>query len=215
MRIKHLILPMFMTVMGMAFTSCTDDDMTCKDCNKEMAVTIDVVDVNGMPMSQSRGVGYTTYGAGTYDTAETPMVGANAKPGYKITKFDLVTTNNGYEVISTTKSDAVSHQAKGAKGNHSYTVTVEAEKKFTNTVKAGTGGTASGTYTGITDASHSISASPNSGYKFKNWTWSGTGVKVTDPNSGNTTQPSNPPYLNSSSLLNTTQIGRASCRERV
>ena len=177
---------MFMTVMGMTFVSCDHDaeDIPCKDCEKKVAVIIDVVSADGMPMSRS--LGYRTWGAGTYDTDKKPLVGAEADPGYKITKFDRWTEVNGLEVLSTTKRERVENQANGALGNHRYTITVEAEQKFTNTVTSGTGGSASGSFSGITGSTHSIIASAYSDYKFKKWTCTG-GASVINSYSSSTT----------------------------
>lgn len=125
------------------------------------------------------GTGGTVSGAGTYDVGSTATIKATPNTGYKFVKWSDGNTNAERKITITT-SDISANVT-----NRSYTATFE-KIKYTISV-SGSNGTVSGGGTYEVGSSVTLTATPNSGYKFVKWSDGNTSNPRTITVSGNAT----------------------------
>ena len=156
---------------GYRFASWTDGSTTVSTnagytftVTSNLTLTANFVRIYSITTSSSPAAGGTTTGTGTYDSGASATVTASPASGYRFVNW----TESG-SVVSV---------------NTSYTFTVSAARTlvanfiqiFTVTTSSSpaAGGTASGSGTYDSGASATVTAVPASGYRFVNWTESGT-----------------------------------------
>lgn len=172
MKVKHFLFAITATV----FAACTNETNEQPISNNEYQIFGEVL-IDGKPAEMSRATGSWS-GLGKHKGDQTANVSYTAPAGYTVKKITESPDNKSSS--SSSLSFPIDYK------DHTVSAELESTAKYTNTVTAGTGGTASGTYTGKTGDTHSIKATANSGYTFSGWTTSG-GATVTSSSSASTT----------------------------
>lgn len=172
MKVKQLFFALVATI----FAACTSEKEQISKTEDGFQVFGEIL-IDGKPADLSRASGSWS-GLGKYKGDQSASVSYSAPEGYTVTRVYETPTKNSSNTSSLTFSIDYT--------DHTVYADVKSTPRYTNTVTAGTGGTATGTYTGTTGTSHEINAKPNSGFKFSKWTVSG-GATVTNASSANTT----------------------------
>lgn len=131
-------------------------------------------------ISLTAGTGGTVSGAGTYNVGSTATIKATPNTGYRFVKWSDGNTSAERQITVTT-SDISSNVT-----NRSYTATFELIS-YTITATAGTGGTVSGGGSYGYGKTATLTATPNTGYKFVKWSDGNTSNPRTVTVSGNAT----------------------------
>lgn len=174
MKVKHFLL----AFAAILFAACSNESNEQLITENQYQVFGEVF-IDGKPADLSRASGGSWEGLGKYRGKDYVTVSYTPPSGYTVTQIR--------EEPDKTSSNSSSHSFGINNKDHTvYADIKEIAKKYTNTVKAGNGGTASGTYTGNSGETHDIKATPKSGWEFSGWTTSG-GATVSNSSSASTT----------------------------
>lgn len=172
MKVKQLFFALVATI----FAACTSEKEQISKTENGFQVFGEIL-IDGKPADLSRASGSWS-GLGKYKGDQSASVSYSAPEGYTVTRVYETPTKNSSNTSSLTFSIDYT--------DHTVYADVKSTLQYTNTVTAGTGGTATGTYTGKTGDTHDIKATPNNGWTFSGWTTTG-GAIVTSPSSASST----------------------------
>jgi subtilase family serine protease len=122
-------------------------------------------------VSASPSSGGTVSGGGSYSSGSSVTVTASANSGYVFTNWteggNVVSSSTSYTFTASANRSLVANFSQSAQ---SYTITVKASPRSYGTVSGG------GTF--ASGSNRTVTATPNSGYQFVNWTQNGSVVST-------------------------------------